>query len=93
MVKNTTGNKAIVWGQPSCTFCKEAVKMLEARGLVVDYREVDGVNWTREQFAAANPTARTVPQIYIGSKYIGSYPDMREYLRHNNVILVKNADI
>lgn len=85
MSKNLSKN-AVVWGQEGCQYCVEAKALLEARGFEVEYRKI-GEGWTKEQFAAANPGARSVPQIYIGNKLIGAYPHLREYFRHNNVIL------
>jgi glutaredoxin len=37
---------------------------------------VIGEGWTREQLLEAVPTARTVPQIFIGEELVGGYDQL-----------------
>ena len=72
--------KAIVWSKDSCPFCVQAKALLEARGIEYEERNVSK-DWTREQLLEAVPTARTLPQIFLGDNYIGGFTDLRSHLR------------
>ena len=40
-----------------------------------------GKEWTMEQFLEAVPGAKTVPQIILDDKLIGTYEDLKNYLK------------
>jgi glutaredoxin 3 len=82
-------NKAIVWSQTRCNYCDMAKRVLHANGYTVQERIIgmDEGNWMKEDFQKAVPGARSVPQIFIGTTYVGGYQDLVKYLNDNS----KNA--
>lgn len=73
--------KAVVWSKESCPFCIQAKALLEARGIEYEERNISSQDWTREQLLEAVPNARTLPQIFLDSQYIGGFTDLRNHLR------------
>lgn len=59
-----SNNTAVVWSQDRCPYCDNAKFMLKQRGYQVVERKI-GDNATKDEFFAAVPGARTVPQIFI----------------------------
>lgn len=82
MQENSTFKTATMWSQPNCAWCDRAEKLLVNRGYVVTIKKI-GANTTKEEFIAANPHARTVPQIYIGDTLIGGFEQVQGYLNDN----------
>ena len=72
--------KAIVWSKENCPYCLQAKALLESRGIEFEERNVQK-DWTREQLLAAVPTARTLPQIFLGDNYIGGFTELRKHLQ------------
>jgi glutaredoxin len=68
--------RAVVWSKNNCILCTKAKNLLEKKGINYEERNVEGPDWTPEQFFEAVPNARTFPQIYIDGKYIGGYDMM-----------------
>ena len=68
--------RAIIWSKNNCILCTKAKNLLEKKGINYEERNVEGPDWTPEQFFEAVPNARTFPQIYIDGKYIGGYDMM-----------------
>ena len=66
--------KNIVWSKVPCGFC-EAAKTLEFEERMI------GKEWTMEQFLESVPGAKTVPQIILDDKLIGTYEDLKNYLK------------
>lgn len=61
---------------PGCAYCAQTRTLLEARGLdFVDYDTADPKH--REEFTRRLPRARSIPQIFIGGKHIGSWEDLQ----------------
>ena len=71
--------KAIVWSKDSCSFCTQAKALLESKGIEYEERNVSQ-NWTREQLLEAVPTARTLPQIFLGEELVGGFTELRKKL-------------
>jgi glutaredoxin 3 len=71
--------KAIVWSKDSCSFCVQAKALLESKGIEYEERNVSQ-NWTREQLLEAVPTARTLPQIFLGEELVGGFTELRKKL-------------
>jgi glutaredoxin 3 len=71
--------KAIVWSKNQCPFCVQAKALLESRGIDYEERNVQE-DWTKEQLLAAVPTARTLPQIFLGDEYVGGFIELRKKL-------------
>ena len=68
--------RAIIWSKNNCILCTKAKNLLERKGINYEERNVEGPDWTPEQFFEAVPNARTFPQIYLDGKYIGGYDMM-----------------
>ena len=71
--------KAIVWSKNACPFCVQAKALLDSRGIDYEERNVQ-TDWTKEQLLAAVPTARTLPQIFLGDEYVGGFIELRKKL-------------
>jgi len=68
--------RAVIWSKNNCILCTKAKNLLEKKGINYEERNIEGPDWTPEQFFEAVPNARTFPQIYIDGKYIGGYDMM-----------------
>ncbi len=66
----------ILWTTQHCPFCVKAKKLLDAKGIKYETREVDNINWNIEQLHEAVPHARTFPQVILDNKVIGGYDDL-----------------
>ena len=71
--------KTIVWTKPNCPNCDHAKALLKNKGIEYEERNI-GVDWTKEQLLEAVPTARTVPQIFMGEEYVGGYTELKQKL-------------
>jgi glutaredoxin 3 len=71
--------KAIVWSKDQCPYCVQAKSLLESRGIEYEERNVSK-DWTREQLLEAVPTARTLPQIFLGEELVGGFTELRKKL-------------
>ena len=72
--------KAIVWSNIGRHFCEMAKTLLTQKGIEYEERNL-AEDWKIQQLLEAVPNARTVPQIFIDDKYIGSYDKLVEYLK------------
>ena len=75
--------KAIIWSNVGCSFCEMAKTLLKQKGIEYEERNI-AKDWKVEQLLEAVPNARTVPQIFLDDKYIGSYDNLVEYLNQNH---------
>jgi len=71
--------KFIVWTKHNCPNCDQAKALLKNKGIEYEERNI-GVDWTKEQLLEAVPTARTVPQIFMGEEYVGGYTELKQKL-------------
>ena len=74
--------KAIVWSNIGCHFCEMAKDLLKQKGIEYEERNL-AKDWKIQDLLEVVPNARTVPQIFIDDKYIGSYDKLVEYLKNN----------
>ena len=74
--------KAIVWSNVGCHFCEMAKTLLEQKGIEYEERNI-AKDWKTEQLLEAVPNARTVPQIFVDDKYIGSYDNLVEHFKND----------
>jgi glutaredoxin 3 len=72
--------KAIVWSNAGCTYCEQAKKLLESKGIAYEERNL-AEGWSVQQLHEAVPGARTVPQIFVDDKYVGGYTQLVELLK------------
>lgn len=71
--------KAIVWSKNQCPYCDQAKALLKLKGIEYEERNIND-GWDREDLLAAVPTARTVPQIFLGEEYIGGFTELKRKL-------------
>jgi glutaredoxin 3 len=71
--------KVIVWSKYHCPYCDQAKTLLTQKGIEFEERKI-GDGYTKEDLLEAVPTARTVPQIFIGEKLVGGYTDLVKYV-------------
>ena len=71
--------KAIVWSKNQCPYCDQAKALLKLKGIEYEERNIND-GWDREDLLAAVPTARTVPQIFLGEEYIGGFTELKKKL-------------
>jgi glutaredoxin 3 len=75
--------KAIVWSKYQCTFCDQAKALLTQKGIEFEERKI-GDGYTREDLLEAVPTARAVPQIFLGEEYVGGFTELKKRLENAN---------
>lgn len=73
--------KAIVWSKYGCTFCDQAKSLLELKGIEYEERKI-GDGWTKEDLLESVPTARTLPQIFLGEEFVGGYTELKKRLEY-----------
>ena len=71
--------KAIVWSKNQCPYCDQAKALLRLKGIEYEERNIND-GWDREDLLAAVPTARTVPQIFLGEEYVGGFTKLKKKL-------------
>jgi glutaredoxin len=74
-------SKAIVWTKTYCPYCVNAKNLLQSKGIEYEERNIQDGDWTREQLLEAVPGAKTVPQIFIDGKLIGTYEHLKNYFK------------
>ena len=62
---------------PTKPLCLDS--LLKLKGIEFEERKI-GDGWTKEDLLEAVPTARTVPQIFLGEELIGGFTELRSYL-------------
>ena len=68
--------KGIVWSKNQCPYCDQAKALLRLKGIEYEERNIND-GWDREDLLAAVPTARTVPQIFLGEEYVGGFTELK----------------
>jgi glutaredoxin 3 len=71
--------KAIVWSKYQCPYCDQAKALLTQKGIAFEERKI-GDGWTKEDLLEAVPTARSVPQIFLGEQLIGGFTELKKHL-------------
>lgn len=72
--------KAIIWSKNQCAHCDQAKTLLKNKGIEFEERNVTGGGWTKEQLLEAVPTARSFPQIFLDSEYVGGFTELKKRL-------------
>ena len=73
---------AIIWSKTQCPQCDQAKALLKLHDIGYEERIItDDGKWTREHLLEAVPTARAVPQIFIGDRHLGGFNELRQYLQ------------
>ena len=71
--------KAIIWSKYHCPYCDQAKALLTQKGYEIEERKI-GDGYTKEELLEAVPTARTVPQIFLGEEYVGGFTELKQKL-------------
>jgi glutaredoxin 3 len=72
--------KAIVWSKDNCPFCDQAKNLLKMKGIEFEEKKI-GHGFTKEDLLEAVPTARTVPQIFLGEELVGGFTELKQKLQ------------
>jgi len=75
--------KAIVWSKYNCPYCDQAKALLKQRGIPFEEKKI-GDGYTKEELLEAIPTARTVPQIFLGEELVGGFTELKKRLENVN---------
>jgi len=71
--------EATVWSKYQCPYCDQAKALLKQKGYIITEKKI-GDGYTKEELLEAVPTARTVPQIFIGEQLIGGFTELKTHL-------------
>lgn len=84
---------AIIYSKDNCPYCVQAKKLLDSKNIV--YQEMiisPGFNekplkpnqqyTTREELLEKLPNAKSVPQIWLNSSYIGGYDELSAFFQN-----------
>ena len=69
-----------IYGKTNCSFCTKAKELVESRRYKYEYKDVQNTDLLNELKERAPVEVKTVPQIFIGSTYIGGYNQLTTYL-------------
>jgi|TARA_R110002072_G_scaffold264274_1_gene422962 glutaredoxin len=75
--------KAIVWSKDNCTYCDQAKKLLEEKGIEFEEKKI-GHGYTLENLLEVVPNARTAPQIFLDDNYVGGFMELKEEMINYN---------
>lgn len=70
----------IVWTKSGCPFCDMAKELLDQKGIIYEERNISN-EWSKEQLLESVPNAKTVPQIFLDDKLIGTYNDLNRFFQ------------
>jgi glutaredoxin 3 len=71
--------KATVWSKYNCPYCDQAKALLKQKGIPFEEKKI-GDGYTKEELLEAVPSARTVPQIFLGDELVGGFTELRARL-------------
>lgn len=71
--------RAIVWSKKYCPYCIKAKDLLDSKGISYEERNIMGQQWTREDLLESVPNAKSVPQVFLDGKLIGTYDQLKAY--------------
>ena len=85
--------KIIVYSKPACQFCVKAKDLLTRLGYEYTEKVVTKDISLEEFFKELGKTVRTIPQIVIDGKHIGSFNELTEYFADQGKINYKGEII
>ena len=80
-----TKSQAVVWTLSSDYFCETAIRILNNRGIPKDKIVEKNITRHKEEFEAACPNAKFVPQIFIDETLIGGTSDMVKWFNEQGI--------
>ena len=72
-----------IWSKPQCPFCDKAENLCKQKNFEYKKYMLDE-DFTREQMFEKFPSARTFPQIIVGSNKVGGYEQLITYVESTN---------
>jgi glutaredoxin len=78
-----------VYSKPACQYCDKAKELLERLGYGYTEKVVTKDISLEEFFKELGKTVRTIPQIVIDGKHIGSFNELTEYFADQGKINYK----
>ena len=74
-----------IYGKTNCGFCTKAKDLVESKKFKYEYKDVGISQATLDELQSRVLTpVKSVPQIFIRDKHIGSYSDLIRYLEETN---------
>ena len=73
--------KIEVFGKEGCAYCDRAKALLEDAGQDYEYHDVVLSEEAHADMMQRNPTARTVPQIFVDGTLIGGFDEFRPWFK------------
>jgi glutaredoxin 3 len=85
MEEKENSKKALVYGKSQCPHCTLAKKVLETNGYEISYINLDEEEKRKEFYDLTTKElgspVMSVPQIWIGSLYVGGYLQLIEHIK------------
>ena len=72
--------KVEIYTKSNCSYCEMAKKYFDSQNIEYSLHDVENVE-TFNELLNRNPSARTMPQIFINDQLIGGYTDLIEWLK------------
>ena len=72
--------KVEIYTKSNCSFCEMAKQYFDSQNIRYSLHDVENVE-TFNELLNRNPSARTMPQIFINDQLIGGYTDLIEWLK------------
>ena len=71
--------KVEIYSKSNCSYCVMAMNFFDSKGIKYDVYSTDNPDVFNEMIKR-NPSARTLPQIFIDDKLIGGYTDLMDFV-------------
>lgn len=72
--------KVEIYTKSNCSYCEMAKQYFDSQNIEYTLHDVENVE-TFKELLNRNPSARTMPQIFINDQLIGGYTDLIEWLK------------
>ena len=72
--------KVEIYTKSNCSYCEMAKQYFDNQNIEYSLHDVENVE-TFNELLNRNPSARTMPQIFINDQLIGGYTDLIEWLK------------
>jgi thioredoxin reductase (NADPH) len=72
--------KVEIYTKSNCSYCEMAKQYFDSQNIEYSLHDVENVE-TFKELLNRNPSARTMPQIFINDQLIGGYTDLIEWLK------------
>ena len=72
--------KVEIYTKSNCSYCEMAKQYFDSKNIEYSLHDVENLQ-TFNELLNRNPSARTMPQIFINDQLIGGYTDLIEWLK------------